>query len=93
MTGAVSVATSSPTPATASLATPRCSCVDQCEIQVDRRADWVLLAIDTTPNYTENTTPMPATPTKWKYRDIHCVGDQQVGLWSNAVEIMVGKEE
>ena len=65
--------------------------LDQCEIQVDRGdgKGWVLLAIDTTPNYTD-TTPMPATPTKWKYRAIYRVGDHQVGIWSKTVEIMVG---
>ncbi len=33
---------------------------------------------------------MPATPAKWKYRAIYHVGDHQVGVWSNTVEIMVG---
>ena len=45
--------------------------------------------IDTTPNYTD-TFPLPATPTKWKYRAIYRVGDAQVGIWSNTVEITVG---
>jgi hypothetical protein len=27
---------------------------------------------------------------KWKYRAIHHVGDLQVGVWSNTVELMVG---
>ncbi len=50
---------------------------------------WVFLTFDTTPNYTD-TTPFPATPTKWKYRAIYRVGDAQVGVWSNTVEITVG---
>ena len=40
-------------------------------------------------NYTD-TFPLPATPTKWKYRAIYSVGDAQVGVWSNTVEITVG---
>jgi hypothetical protein len=50
---------------------------------------WVFLTFDTTPNYTD-TFPLPATPTKWKYRAIYRVGDAQVGIWSNTVEITVG---
>ena len=65
------------------------SFLDMCEIQVDRGTGWALLAFDTTPNYTD-TTPMPATPAKWKYRAIYRVGDSKVGVWSNTVEIMVG---
>ncbi len=33
---------------------------------------------------------MPATTAKWKYRAIYHVGNSQVGVWSNTVEIMVG---
>ena len=65
--------------------------LDMLEIQVDR-ADgkgWIFLTMDTTPNYTD-TFPLPATPTKWKYRAIYRVGDAQVGVWSNTVEITVG---
>jgi hypothetical protein len=65
--------------------------LDMLEIQVDR-ADgkgWIFLTFDTTPNYTD-TTPFPATPTKWKYRGIYRVGDAQVGVWSNTAEITVG---
>ncbi len=45
--------------------------LDLCEIQVDRGggAGFVLLAMDTTPNYTD-TTAFPATPVKWTYRAI-----------------------
>src|SRR6266446_6986031 len=65
--------------------------VDILEIQVDRGdgKGWVFLTYDTTPNYTD-TFPLPATPTKWKYRAIYRVGDAQVGVWSNVVEITVG---
>ena len=63
--------------------------LDMLEIQVDRGAGWVFLTYDTTPNYTD-TFPLPATPTKWKYRAIYRVGDAQVGQWSNTVEIVVG---
>lgn len=65
--------------------------LDMLEIQVDRNdgKGWVFLTYDTTPNYTD-TFPLPATPTKWKYRAIYRVGDAQVGVWSNTVEITVG---
>ena len=65
--------------------------LDMLELQVDRGdgKGWVMLAFDTTPNYTD-TAPLPATPTKWKYRAIYRVGDAQVGVWSNTVEITVG---
>ena len=63
--------------------------LDLCELQVDRGQGWQLLAMDTTPNYTD-TAPFPATPTKWKYRAIYRVGDAQVGVWSGVVEIVVG---
>ena len=63
--------------------------LDLCEIQVDRGTGWQLLAMDTTPGYTD-TAPFPATPAKWKYRAIYRVGDAQVGVWSGVVEITVG---
>ena len=65
--------------------------LDMIELQVDRGdgKGFVFLANDTTPGYTD-TTPLPATPTKWKYRGIYRVGDQRVGLWSNEVSITVG---
>lgn len=65
--------------------------LDMLEIQVDRGdgKGWVFLTYDTTPNYTD-THPHPAVPTKWKYRAIYRVGDAQVGVWSNTVEITVG---
>ncbi len=46
-----------------------------------RGKGWVLLAYDTT--------PLPATPTKWKCRAIFRLGDHQVGVGSKSVEIMM----
>ena len=63
--------------------------LDQCEIQVDRGAGFVLLAYDTTPGYVD-TAPFPATPAKWTYRAIYRVGDVQVGQWSQSAAITVG---
>ena len=65
--------------------------LDMCELQVDRgdAKGFVLLAYDTTPNYTD-TQPFPAAPTKWTYRAIYRVGDSQVGLWSLSVSVTVG---
>ena len=65
--------------------------LDILEIQVDRGdgKGFVFLTYDTTPNYTD-TAPLPATLAKWKYRAIYRVGDAQVGVWSNTVEITVG---
>lgn len=37
-----------------------------------------------------DTTPHPATPTKWKYKAIYRVDDAQVGLWSAEVSVVVG---
>ena len=65
--------------------------LDMCELQVDRGTGqgFVLLAYDTTPNY-DDTHPFPATLTTWKYRGIYRVGDDQVGLWSAEVSVVVG---
>lgn len=63
--------------------------LDQCELQVDRGTGWQVLTFDTTPGYTDST-PFPATPTKWKYRAIYRVDDQQVGVWSAEVGVTVG---
>ena len=67
------------------------SAIDLCEIQVDRGDGhgFVLLVMDTTPNYTD-TTPFPATPVKWTYRAIYRKADAQVGQWSNPVSVNVG---
>jgi hypothetical protein len=65
--------------------------LDMCELQVDR-ADgkgFVLLAFDTTPNYTD-TQPFPATPAKWIYQAIYHAADERVGQWSKPVSITVG---
>jgi hypothetical protein len=43
---------------------------------------WVPLASDTA--------PQPSLLTKWKYRAIYRVGDQQVGQWSTEMSITVG---
>lgn len=65
--------------------------LDMCELQVDR-ADgkgFVMLAFDTTPNYTD-TTPFPSAPAKWTYQAIYRVGDHRVGQWSKPVSVTVG---
>ncbi len=48
-----------------------------------------MLAIDTTPGYTD-TQPFPSAPAKWTYQAIYRVGDSRVGQWSNPVSIAVG---
>ena len=63
--------------------------LDMLELQVDRGQGWVHLASDTTPGYND-TTPFPATLTRWKYRAIFYVDDAQVGVWSQVVEVAVG---
>ena len=65
--------------------------LDMIEIQVDRgdAKGFTLLAFDTTPGYVD-TAPLPAVPTKWKYKAIYRVGDQQTGQWSQEVSITVG---
>jgi len=63
--------------------------LDQCEIHVDRGNGWQVLTFDTTPGYTD-TTPLPATVTRWKYRAIFRVDDQQVGQWSAELSVAVG---
>src|SRR5439155_26621655 len=51
--------------------------LDMIELQVDRSGGqgYGFLANDTTPGYVD-TMPFPATPTKWTYRGIYRVGDQ-----------------
>ncbi|MDQ6808319.1 MAG: hypothetical protein M3Z64_02665 [Verrucomicrobiota bacterium] len=65
--------------------------LDQCELEVDRGdgKSFVMLAIDTTPNYTD-TQAFPAAPAKWTYQAIYRVGDQRVGQWSPPVSVTVG---
>jgi len=52
--------------------------------------NFVLLAIDTYPNYTD-TTPLPAGATSavWKYKAIYRVNDSHVGQWSDVASITV----
>jgi hypothetical protein len=60
------------------------------EIQKDSgNGQWTFLAIDTRPNYIDNT-PMPATSAKWKYPAIYSNDAQRTGQWSNVAEIVVG---
>jgi hypothetical protein len=63
--------------------------LDQLELEVDRGQGFVLLAIDTTPGYTDSQ-PFPAAPVKWTYRAIYRLGDNRVGQWSKPVSITVG---
>jgi hypothetical protein len=65
--------------------------LDMIELVADRSDSKgeVLLAYDTTPNYTD-TTPFPAAPAKWTYRAIYRVGDSRVGQWSKPVSVTVG---
>lgn len=65
--------------------------LDMIELRVDR-ADGngpVFLANDTTPGYIDST-PFPATPTKWTYTAIFWLGDRAVGKWSSPVSVVVG---
>jgi len=65
--------------------------LDMCELQVDRGdgKGFVPLAFVSTPGYTDST-PFPATPTKWTFRAIYRVNDARVGLWSKLVGLIVG---
>ena len=63
--------------------------LDLCELQVDRGQGWETLLHDTDPNYTDST-PHPATLTKWKYRAIYRAGESRVGQWSAEVSVAVG---
>ena len=62
-----------------------------CEIQVDRGDGhgYVLLTIDTTPNYVD-TQPFPTAKTVWSYKAIYRADDTQVGQWSQPVSVAVG---
>jgi hypothetical protein len=64
--------------------------LDSCEIQVDRGdgKGFVLLTIDTTPNYTD-TQPFPTAKAAWSYKAIYRVADKQTGLWSATVSVAV----
>ena len=65
--------------------------LSSCEILVDRSdaKGFVLLTIDTTPNYTD-TQPFPALKTIWSYKAIYRADDAQVGQWSQPVSVTVG---
>ncbi len=65
--------------------------LDQCELQVDRGdgKGFVLLAIDTTPGYTD-TQPFPSAPAKWTYQAIYRVADNRAGQWSAPASVTVG---
>jgi hypothetical protein len=65
--------------------------LDQLEMEVDRSdgKGFVLLAIDTTPGYTDSQ-PFPAAPVKWTYRAIYRLDDNRVGQWSKPVSATVG---
>ncbi len=65
--------------------------LDMIRLEVDRGGGqgFVLLATDTTPNYTD-TQPLPSTPAKWTYRGMYYVGDQPVGQWSDETSLNVG---
>jgi hypothetical protein len=64
--------------------------LSSCEIWVDRGdgKGFVFLTIDTTPGYTD-TQAFPAALTKWTYKAIYRVDEQQFGLWSQPVSITV----
>jgi hypothetical protein len=61
------------------------------ELRVDRGdgGGAVFLANDTTPGYIDST-PFPATPTKWTYTAIFWLNDRAVGQWSKPVSVTVG---
>jgi len=65
--------------------------LDMIELQVDRNdgKGYVSLAFDTTPGYLD-TYAQPTALTKWKYRGIYRVGENQVGQWSTEQTITVG---
>ena len=50
---------------------------------------FVLLTVDTTPNYVD-TQPFPAAKTVWSYKAIYRADDAQVGQWSQPVSVAVG---
>jgi hypothetical protein len=65
------------------------SSFDAIEIEVDRGAGFAMLTIDTTPD-TIDTSPLPATPTAWKYRAIYREDNARFGQWSKVASITVG---
>lgn len=66
--------------------------LDSCEIHVDRgdNKGFVLLTIDTTPNYTDTQPfPAPGQSALWKYKAIYRQGDQRVGQWSDVATLAI----
>lgn len=65
--------------------------VDAIEIHVDRGDGhgFVLLTLDTTPNYLD-TADLPPAAAKWTYKAIWRLEDARIGQWSNPVSITVG---
>ena len=63
---------------------------DSLEIWVDRGAGFVFLAMDSHPNYLDNT-PLPAVGTGevWKYKSIYRLKDERTGQWSSEFSISV----
>ena len=61
------------------------------ELEVDRGAgSFSLLTIQMSPGYQDNTPlPAPGTAALWKYRAIYRIRDEQVGHWSQVLEVGV----
>lgn len=57
-------------------------------LEVDRGTGPVYLATDTNPNYID-TAPIPAQPTKWRYRGMWVRDAVMIGVWSDWTEITV----
>ncbi|PZR71987.1 MAG: hypothetical protein DLM73_14235 [Chthoniobacterales bacterium] len=63
--------------------------MDALELWVDRGSGtFVFLAIDSEPDYPD-TAPLPATGGLWKYKGINRLHDDQVGQWSDILEVPV----
>ena len=58
------------------------------KIYVNRGSGYVLLALDTHPDYLD-TFAMPATAATWKYKAVYIIDDEQVGLFSDEAEVQV----
>jgi len=64
--------------------------MDALEIEVDRGAGWVLLAMHTEPNYVDHAALPPSGQSAvWHYRAIYRLNDEQVGQWSDVATIAV----
>ena len=57
-------------------------------IFVDRGSGYILLAMDTEPDYLD-TVAMPATATTWKYKAIYEIDGEEVGQFSDEKEVQV----